>query len=197
MVGVAAIPPQMNLSEEFKRLATCLDVYGPPVTRPQLDGCYRSLQGLLQLVLQRDKYAGVLERGEVLLRLACDGAKITKHKDSVRATIKVVHGQRDELTPENGRESKSPSAADSDEEGANSPPEEPITSRSKPKLHLGLPVLSLVGRSFTQFLHQGRLPPTGSQDGASASDSQDGTAPKNHPPPAARPLVPLSDRILH
>ncbi|KAK7484131.1 hypothetical protein BaRGS_00024620, partial [Batillaria attramentaria] len=67
---------------------------------PQLDGCYRRLSDILEIVLQKRAFSRVFEKGEIWLRLACDGAKITKHKDSVKATVKLISDQRDALTQE-------------------------------------------------------------------------------------------------
>ncbi|KAK7501225.1 hypothetical protein BaRGS_00007710, partial [Batillaria attramentaria] len=97
MAGVAAIPPSVDLSAEFNRLATCLHIFNPP--HAQLNGCSRRLSDILELVLQRSTFSWVLERGEVLLRFACDGAKITKNKHSVRATVRIMADKRDALTP--------------------------------------------------------------------------------------------------
>lgn len=65
-----------------------------------LDGGSRSLPQLLEHILQQEQYKQFLERGSVFLRLACDGAKISKLKDSVRVTVKIIWPDRDNLSPE-------------------------------------------------------------------------------------------------
>mgnify|MGYP001545711866 CR=1 FL=1 len=65
-----------------------------------LDGGSWQRSSILEQILHHPKHSGILENRKLLLRLSCDGAKITKLRDSVRATFKIVSQDRERLTEE-------------------------------------------------------------------------------------------------
>ncbi|XP_070184467.1 uncharacterized protein [Littorina saxatilis] len=94
--GIDSVPPENVLQRESLRLATCLELVAIDKILIK-DGFRRQLSDIVEFMLDMPENRHLLQTTAssttITLRFACDGAKITKHKDSVRAVCKLLRSQ--------------------------------------------------------------------------------------------------------
>lgn len=87
MLG-ASIPSKNNIVLEKKRLNSTLELYTNP--SPNIDCTRRKAKDILEYVMSYSKNEKYLENDTLILRFACDGAKISKNINSVRGVFKIL-----------------------------------------------------------------------------------------------------------